>query len=119
MYENRNEFLSKNLILVSVVISLTLILTSCSNNLSEKIRNQKNCALLSGDKVKIIDGLIVRDSDGALMGEIFKNSNSEVKVFDDKNESKIFSVKEHSKDGKFLIALQWDKDNILLACGVN
>jgi hypothetical protein len=74
---------------------------------------------LSGDKVKIIDGLVVRNSDKALMGEIFKYSSSQVRVFDDRNESKIFEVKKHTKEGKSLIALHWDKDNILLACGTD
>lgn len=74
---------------------------------------------MSGDKVKIIDGLIVRNSDKALMGEIFKYSSSQIKIFDDKNEFRIFEVKKYSKEGKGLIAIHWDANNILLACGTD
>lgn len=101
------------------ILLLSSFLFGCSPNLPEQIRNQSNCALLSGDKVKIIDGLIVRNSDKALMGEIFKYSSTQVKVFNDTNESRIFEVKKYAKDGKGLIAIHWDKDNILLACGTD
>lgn len=112
----------RNKVIVSLIFVLTNIaLIGCTEPtlLVEQIRNQNNCTLLRGDKVKIIDGLIVRKSDKALMGEIFKYSNSHIKVFDDMNESKILEVKKYSKEGKGLIAIHWDANNILLACGTD
>lgn len=101
------------------IFLLSSFLFGCGPNLPEQIRNQSNCALLNGDKVKIIDGLIIRNSDKALMGEIFKYSSSQIKIFDDKNEFRIFEVKKYSKEGKNLIAIHWDTNNILLACGTD
>lgn len=99
---------------------LMLLLVGCSyNNLSKEILNQNNCARLNGDKLKIINGNILRLPNKDLLGEIILETNKTVKVFDDLNQSKIMSVVEYKKDQKRLIAIIYDESNVLLSCLVN
>jgi hypothetical protein len=111
-----------SLFLRVLVLSSVVYLAACVNSsqLTDIIRNQNNCALISGDRVKIIDGNVVELSSKALLGEIFKINADKVKIIDANNISKEFFLKIVYKDpSKRLLALMIDESNIFLACGID
>lgn len=102
------------------IFLLPFFIIGCTSQLSEKIRNQENCALLSGDKLKIIDGNIIKLPNKELMGEIFSIDSNHIKIIDDVKAEKVFTLKVFSKQSnKKLLAVMWDEKNILMACGID
>jgi hypothetical protein len=120
MYAIRINSVFSKIKFITLMVLPLFGLIGCSEELSHTIRNQNNCALISGDRVKIIDGNIVELSSKALLGEIFKINADKVKIIDANNISKEFFLKIVYKDpSKRLLALMIDGSNIFLACGID
>lgn len=110
----------KNTLRIAYLSLIFCLFIGCSKepSLASKMLNQDNCVLMNKDKLKIIDGNIIRLPLKELMGEVFVIDSDTVRIIDDQNNAKIFKIKKQTYEGRSLLTVMQDSENIFFACGV-
>ena len=107
------------LVFISVLIATWVTAKPIvEKNLAAELLNAGSCTRLDGNRYKIIKGNILLEPSNDLVGQISAIDNTTVRVTDDANEARVLKVLESKRNGKRLILIMLDVNNVFLACPV-